>query len=568
MTSPGSGWRTCHRSTCRGSQFGDPWYYPYRGFAVVAAVVLLVLGGVFVLPQAVSRWSCGEASPWAGVWSDGGECVGVTDGSYSFGSVGTVSTAPVFSQIATLNQQDQCPESQKPVTVTIGALVALNSLNVGLRGIHELEGLAAGIYEANLPSGDMSLNCVYRLRLLVAQMGSNEQAAAADAQALAADGAVAVVGMGLSSQQSANAAAILNADHIAMVSDIITGEGFDQNGSRGDDPDFSGCQSSSTVPGAAPYWQHDWHYFFRFFRVAYRVATQVNEVLDYLKALPQPKSPQDFLIEPTDLSDAYTCSTVPAIERGLAKRGMPAPQVLDFYTAQAQPTEDSVASAICNVTKPVMVFYAARAVYLSSLLDDILWEKVNRGCSPTSITIAAQSDVAQLRIRSVDYEPSRDAVLTSSWFRKGWLRVYYTPLADPNLIGRAGNPQAPGYTALTGAFTKLGFNQNDLPDGWAIMAYDSMATVATALKQISPVGFSATPMLATGSLIQSQIVDELGATSRSGAPGADGPVTFDNNGNRTGNGPGVVMLCSDTNPSTTPPQTVPVAPGQEGTCPS
>ena len=547
-------------------QFAEPWYYQYRGFAVAAVVVLLILGGVFVLPPAISRWSCGEAFPWAGIWSDGGECVGVTDGSSSFGSVGSVSTAPVFSQIATLNQQDQCPGPQQPATVTIGALVTLNSLNAGLRGIHELEGFAAGLYEANLPSSDMSLHCAYRLRLLVAQMGSHEQAAAADAQALVANGVVAVVGMGLSNQQSADAAAILNADHIAMVSDVITGEGFDQDGSKGDSPNFSGCQSASTVPGAAPYWQHAWPYFFR---VAYRATTQVNDVLDYLKSLPQPKSQQDFLVQPTDLGDAYTCSTVPAIESGLAARRMPGrPQVLDFDTAQAQPTEDSVASAICNVANPVTVFYAARAVYLSSLLDDILWDKVNRSCSPASITIVSQSDAAQLRIPSVYYEPSRDGVLTSSWVSNGWLRIYYTPLADPNLVGRAGNPQAPGYTALTGAFTKLGFNQNDLVDGWAIMAYDSVTTVATALGQISTVGSSAAPVPVTGALIQSQILNELGATARSGAPGADGPITFGNNGNRTGNGPGVVMLCPDANPSATPPQTIPVTPGHGGTCPS
>jgi len=545
-------------------QFQDPWYPQYRGPAVIAAVALLVLGGIFVLPQAISRWRCGELLPSSGIWFDMGECVGITNGSYSFGSVGAVSTTPVLSQIATLNQQDGCQGPQQPTTVTIGALVTLNSLNAGLRSIHELEGFASGLYEANLPSGDLSLRCAYRLHLLVAQTGSNEQAAAADAQALVKDGVVAVVGMGLSSQQSADAAAILNADHVVMVSDVIAGEGFDQNGSAGDHPNFSECQSSSSVPDAAPYWQHYWPYFFR---VDYRTAVQVSELLNYLGSLSRPKSSQDFLIEPTDSSDPYTCSTVPAFEAGLAKRGMPAPQVLDFDIAQSQPTEDSVASAICNVAKPVTVFYAARAVYLGSLLDDILWDKVNRGCSPPSITIASQSDAAQLRIASVDYEPSRVDFLASRWFSIGWLRVYYTPLADPDLIGHSGN-QPPGYTALTSAFTKLGFNHNDLVDGWAIMAYDSVAIVATAVAQTSPVGSSATPVPITGPLIQSQILNELGATSRSGAPGADGPITFDNNGNRTGNGPGVVMLCPDASASTKPPQTVPVAPGHEGICPT
>jgi ABC-type branched-subunit amino acid transport system substrate-binding protein len=544
-------------------QFGDPWHHQYRGPAALAVAILMVLGGLSELPQVISRWRCGEAFPWAGVWRDGGECVGVTDGSYSFGSVGTVPTAPVFSQIAMLNRQNNCP-GQNPVTVTIGALVALKSPNTGLRGIHELEGFAAGLYEADLQSGDLSLHCAYRLRLLVAQMGSDEQAAVAVAESLAADGVSAVVGMGLSSQQTANAAASLNADHIPMVSDVVTGEGFDQDGSSEDKPDFSGCQSSSTVVGAAPYWQHTWPYFFR---VSYRTTEQVDEVLDYLKALPYQTS-QYFLVKPTDPSDPYTCSTVPAIESGIAARGMPVhPQNLEFDTAFPQPTEDSVANAICDENKPVTVFYAARAVYLSSLLDDILTLRENGGCSPAKVTVISQSDAAQMRIPSVSYELSREAVLKSPLFGNGWLRIYYTPLADPSLIDRAGNPQAPGYRALTNAFGKLGFSRNDLADGWAIMAYDSVATVATAIARIRSIDPSATPASVTGAEIQSQIINELGTTSRSGAPGADGPITFDNDGNRSGKAPGIVRLCPDTYPSVTPPQTVPVTNGREGTCP-
>lgn len=90
-------------------------------------------------------------------------------------------------------------------------------------------------------------------------------------------------------------------------------------------------------------------------------------------------------------------------------------------------------------------------------------------------------------------------------------------LADPNLVGRAGNPQAPGYTTLAGSFTKLGFNQNDLVDGRAIMAHDSVTTVGSALGQISAVGSTAAPVPVTGTLIQSQILNELRATARSGA---------------------------------------------------
>ena len=101
----------------------------------------------------------------------------------------------------------------------------MGALNSGARADHELEGFAAAVWQANRASGDLSSKCQYRIRLLVAQLGGNEQAAVDDARDLASSGAVAVVGMGLSSQESADAATVLNGDKISMVADVITGEG-------------------------------------------------------------------------------------------------------------------------------------------------------------------------------------------------------------------------------------------------------------------------------------------------------------------------------------------------------
>ncbi|MGD0603871.1 MAG: hypothetical protein ABSA53_09770 [Streptosporangiaceae bacterium] len=522
---------------------------------MLAIVVLLVLGGVFAGPRALARVLCGQFSLTANIWHDGGECVGISGGSYTFGH-------PAMSMVAAANTDTSCPSDSRSQVVTIGALVTLGDLNSGARADHELEGFAAAVWQANRESGDLSSKCQYKIRLLVAQMGANEQAAVADARALAGSGVVAVVGMGLSSQQSADAATVLNADKIPMVADVITGEGFDQDGSRADGADFSGCQSDSSLPGVGAYWQQDWQFFFR---VSYRALTQVNDALSYMQTLP--RSDRYYVVQPTQINDPYTCSTLPLIITGLAHDGITKdPVKIDFDTATSQATQDSAAGAICLTKGTVTVFYTARDVYLGSFLADIIEDKGDGECSPSQITVVSQSDAAQLRVPSLFNEASRQEVLTSGLLNgsDAWLRIYYTPLADPSLIGTGGRPVPPGYTDLTTAFAALGISQQDLVDGWAIMAYDAVATVATALAN-SPAGMS-TPEI-TGPYIQSQIQDLMSSVSAHPAPGADGPISFDRYGDRIGPGPGVVRLCPLTPGTSAPPRTVQPSPGKPGTCP-
>jgi ABC-type branched-subunit amino acid transport system substrate-binding protein len=536
-------------------RFGKSLWFKYKGYVVLCAIVVLVLGGIFFARPAIARVRCGQFSLSAHIWNDQGECVGISDGSYTFGH-------PAMTTIADANQDTNCPARSRAQTVTIGALVTLGALNAGVRADHELEGFAAAVWQANRASGDLSSECQYRIRLLVAQMGANEQAAVDDARDLASSGVVAVVGMGLSSQQSADAATVLNDDKIPMVADVITGEGFDQDGSQTDGADFSGCQSDSSLPGVGPYWQQHWQFFFR---IAYRASTQVNEALDYTQTLP--RSDNYFLVQPTETNDPYTCSTLPLLTTGLADDRITSDPVKnDFDTAAPQPTQDSAASAICAAKGSVTVFYIARDVYLSSLLADVIDDKNNNECIPTQITVLSQSDTAQLRVVSQLYDQSRQEVLKSRWLDDpdAWLRIYYTPLADPSLIDASGEPVPAGYTDLTSAFTALGISPQDLVDGWAIMAYDSVAVVATALAA-PPAGMPSPDV--TGPYIQAQIQDLMSSVSSHPAPGADGPITFDRNGNRIGSGPGVVRLCPIQPGTSIPPQTVQVFPGQPGACP-
>jgi ABC-type branched-subunit amino acid transport system substrate-binding protein len=527
-------------------------YYPtlkryqyYRGFSAAFAVILVLAGVGSITPGIVDRLRCGQYSVTSGVWYSGGQCVGVSPGSYSFGA------GLVMGKIEALNQGAPCQTTGGSVTpVTVGAMVTLGSLNAGARAVHELEGIAAAAYRAGLPYGNLSSGCTHPIRLLVAQMGSNEQAAENDAQMLAADGAVAVVGMGLSSQQSADAAAILTNDQIPMVADVITAEGFDQDGSSGDHPVYTDCSepgSATTIPGSS----YEAGFGKYFFRVSYRAKVQVDDLLGYLARAA--RQAHYFVVEPTETTDPYTCTVLPLVTDGLAQQGVTTgARSLDFDLSQPEPTQDNAASAICSTNGPAAVFYTARAVYLGNFIDDIIDERRNGDCSPSEITIFSQSDAAQLRVQAPDsgLEAIRQAVLDSAALKDGWLRIYYTPLADPDLLR---NDQPSGYTDLIAAFKHLGFPFQDLDDGWAIMGYDAMATVAVALQHI--------PSTVTGPEIQSEIEDAPGAV-----PGADGPVTFDNSGNRVGSGPGVVRLCPEGGPPGDPVTTVPVTNGSPGSC--
>jgi ABC-type branched-subunit amino acid transport system substrate-binding protein len=525
-----------------------PWWKRIRGYLAITAVLALVVGGFWAGAPLAARVRCGQFSVSADIWYEGGECVGISDGSYTFGS----QFGPVMQKIKALNHESSCEGTGNPVTpVTVGALVTLTSLNAGIRAVHELEGFAAALYETRRRGGDLSV-CTHPIHLLIAQAGANEQAATQDARLLAGRHVVAVVGMGLSNQQSADAAAILDHDQIPMVADVITAEGFDQNGSRADRPDFGSCTLPSQG-GQGPRGDYEHGLGDYFFRVAFRAKVQAASVLAELASVARPR--QLFVVQPTDTTDPYTCTALPLIIGGLSGHaGAPTPKTVDFSPGQQDTTQSAAAMEVCSRNGRVTVFYGARAVDLSTFLDDVILLRQRGECNPRSVTVLSMSDAAQLRVTApnANLEAVRRDVLTAAPFTSGWIRMLYTPLADPDLL-RAHPPA--GYLDLTDGLRHDGFATQDLDDGWAIMAYDALATVASALQR--------TGSGVTGSQVQAFIQD-----APSPVPGADGPVAFDNAGNRVGAGPGVVRLCPFGGPPGDPVTTVPVRPGKPANCPA
>lgn len=202
-----------------------------RALAVAGTVLALVAGaGAWQLHQQdqerFKEQHCGTSNPSL-VTGAGGECTGVSDGSDGSAVFGS-DLKPVMTAIGGENQN----VTGNGDYVTVAFLTPLtskdaNNLTVG-QYVAELEGAYTAIEEEN------NKNSRPKIRLLVASMGSSEKhwERAVD-QLLArrdADRLIAAVGMGLSQQETVEAARKLSKADLPMVGDLITADGFDATG--------------------------------------------------------------------------------------------------------------------------------------------------------------------------------------------------------------------------------------------------------------------------------------------------------------------------------------------------
>lgn len=477
----------------KSGRFPKRWWHWWR-LSTVVVLVAAGIGGISWLPSHVT---CADGLPSGALWSDDGDCVGVSDDAYDFGLRDFDAALQKISQqnSAVRSGDDGCPQDS---TITVAAVVTLASANAGGRSVHEIEGFAAAQAQANAPG------CVHPVVVDIANMGSDEQAATDVAQRLKDDSTVvAAVGMGLSLQQSADVADLLGQppNAVPMVSDVITAEGFDATGSRGKEDDFANCAANYPNGVGGGY----------FYRVAYNNSTQINDLTRYLVA-----ARPDFILTPTDLSDPYTCTALALVENHFGDQVTP----VKFDPSDASTVPVAV-QRICSTSHPVTAFYTARSGDLGRFIEDINTAYQNGTCQPASITLLSPSDADRLLAAEPDpgLEAIRQSALTSSIFEQGKLRMIYAPLMD------ADSPaDATQYQQLVKQMTSDGFTTADLADGWAVNAYDSLGTVAQASQTLS----------ALQAVTRGQINSAVSALS---TVGAGGHISFDAAGDRTGDSP-------------------------------
>ncbi|WP_370944457.1 ABC transporter substrate-binding protein [Amycolatopsis sp. cg5] len=474
----------------------------------LAIVVVLLAAGIPGVPFVVNRLGCfGGVFPSADIWRVEGECVGLSDDAYAFDRA---EFAAVMSVIKSQNDAAAGKCAPQGSEVVVGVLLTMTDRFSGVRAVHELEGMAAGQRQAN------GTGCLHPMRLVVGQVGAygDGNASAEVAARLARyDKVVAVAGIGLSNQRAAEVADLLAAAKIPMVSDLITAEGFDQHGSREDEPDFTGCDPGSYQRGVGKDY---------FYRVAYRSAAQVKRLKEVTDGQP------DFIMVPTGGSDPYTCTTLPLVQRAFGGKVTE----VKFDTDEPS-TVPQTAKRVCAAAKDVRVVYVARGRDLGRLLYNLDEAQRNGQCAATSITVLSTSDGQRIRVAETDpvLEDFRVKALRSGTFASGRLRLLTT------LVGGADRARAdtPNFAAFEQAFTSAGFDPSHIDNGWPVNAYDALTTIAEALRTLP----------ATAPVRPSEVNTAIGGFSSSGqsVPGAGGPITFDNAGNRTDAGPPVVRVC-------------------------
>jgi len=485
-----------------------------RPVVVLLAIALLATGAVTAVPWLAKRLVCRDGLPSGAVYSSGGDCVGLSDGRYAFDVAGF---DRVLGRVAELNAQapGACGDQPRP-PVTVGVLMSLTNPGSGSRALHELEGFVAAQARANQPG------CHRALRLRVGHTGSAEQAAEDIARRFRADPAVvAVVGLGLSSSQAARAINALGgppgtdgSSPVPMVSDVITAEGFDADGTQL----ASRCADEATLAAGV-----GGTYFFR---VAYRNALQIDELRAFLGDRPT------FVVAPDDPDDPYTCTSLQQL-RTLYQQARPQVPEVRFSVTNAA-TVPQVAQRVCGARGAVTVFYVARSrdlgVFLASLAD----RYDNGRCEAESVTVASISDAVRMRVPEIDpgLEAPRRRALASAAFGSGWLRLVYTPLADVDGLRRRGQE----FAMLEQQFRSAGFDVAHLDDGWGINAYDAVRTVAEAVQTLD------SDKDVTRAGLRSAVAAFSAAGEGPELVGANGPIRFENNGNRVGV-PAAVRLC-------------------------
>jgi hypothetical protein len=525
------------------------WSDWLRPATVLLVTVLLVTGVTTAVPWLAGRLLCRDNLPSGDIYSSDDECVGITDGSYAFGL--PAGFEQVLGRIAEQNKDAEnlpCGEDRMPVK--IGVLTTLTHPNSGARALHQLEGFAAGQARANQPG------CSRPLVLWVGHTGKAEQEAEELARRFREDPSiVAVVGFPLSSINAAKAVNALGAPvnennqneahPVPMVAATITAEGFDRDGTRY----ATGCDEETLFD------QGIGHGYF--FRVAYRIGSQVEELANYLG----PDNRPTMIVTPIETSDPYTCITLNLLRARYQHERPELPEVA--FNADDESTVREMAKRVCREQGDVTVFYIARSRDLGRLLA-YLAERYDAGFCTATITVVSTSDAARLRVPDSDpnlNNPRNDA-LQSSAFSDGRLRLVYTPLADPDVLrGEAGKGSE--FAELETLFGEAGVDLSHLDDGWAINAYDAVYTVVNAIDGLNvnkPV---------TRALVRGEIAGFSATGEQTQLAGANGRIGFDNNGNRAGI-PVTVRLCplDRKNPNQTHTVTQIGPPGDRTPCPT
>jgi hypothetical protein len=422
-------------------------------------MVVLVTAAVLAGPPILRRLRCHEGTSvtWS-VWLEGGECVGVTDGgSYVFRDF-----AAVQEKIKAEN--DKVRQTEKNY-VNVALLTPLTPAENSAMSLHKtrhaLEGAYIAQYRANNDPKRVAGDLQPKIRLLLANEGSHQDQwrSVVDRLVEMTDGnhpLVAVIGMGISIQQTEDAARVLSRHQVPMISAVVTADGLDFR----------------SIPGLI--------------KVSPTNADYVEAVRRYLHTRDDLRTAMLVYDGNSDLennTDLYTRSLREDFEKTFYF-DFPA-QTFTGSTIQSKATPNmfsGIRSAVC-ATNPDKLFFAGRERDLLVFLQSL----AGRACIDKTITIISGATGFET-IQSVRDDLIRwniNVIHAGSVDTRAW--------DDDSDLCRNGVP--PHYADFRTAFhdAQTGFPGESLADGYAIMHHDALLAAATAIRLSSPDPAARTP---------------------------------------------------------------------------
>ena len=452
--------------------------------------VVIVLAASAVWFATVAIRTCGSLG--SGVYEVDGECVGVTDGSYVFDTA----FEEVQEKIARENAQVRANSSSY---VTVALLDPLTPTQMSALPAEQVRNRLEGAYTAlrRVNSTSVAGDSSPQIQLVLANQGSieNHQWQRVLGQLVEMteqdNPLVAVIGLGVSTEQTRRRAEDLSRHGIPMVGAVLTADGLDYD----------------HIPGLIKTSPSNRHY--------------VEALRGYVNST--------GLDSAIMVRDSNSDSGVDLFTQTLEDEfGKQMEDIIEFepqqFTGMAIPT-DADAGLFANVREAIcasaadgleVVFYAGREVDLGGFLESLRYRSCLRA-RPLTILTAGSDLGAILRGRE---QEMRDANLT----------VVFAGTVDAEGWGQNAPGTPEDYADFLSKFQGQGFDPGHLDDAGAIMMHDALLTAARAVRLAAPEGSASSP---TARDVRSQLTNLNGTLHT--VRGASGTLSFSSRSPGAGN---------------------------------
>lgn len=455
---------------------------PLTRLALIVLVILLLASGAYVVYDKVN--TCGPDVDWID-----GQCIGVTDGSVPL----SPEVADVLDKIEEENARvDSSGRAVLSVAYLLGlpAPASNEAFVVSLR--HELQGAYLALHRANL---NRSQNEEPLLRLLVANDGDRAQhweqvTATLVDKVNGPEQLVAVIATGRTLDGRQRSIAALTAEDLPVIASRLTGDDL-----------IPAAAGASTVQGLV--------------RLVPSNSDQSVAAAAYLKEQ-QPAATRALLVQNIDPDDAYSASLGKAFRQAFPDEKHKIVEPPEIYNPRRAGVERTMPEMLVNICyrNPDIIFFAGRSTELAAFIKAL----PNRPCPEIPINIVTADDAVDFAYSVTQGTDDLDAGMQAN------SSVRYTALAHPG--SWEASPQS--FPAGSRDVFRFGckdcyqsiFRDDPLDDGGAIMGYDAIITVVTAI--YSRQGINDTPAL---------IIEKFNRMrGPSAVPGAGGWISFDERG--------------------------------------